>query len=91
MPNWVIALLIQLAIKFGIPWIVKMLPNISPDILKIIEELLNGIKGVAEDKKELKRSAIKKVGKCYGVACEPSLKEASNAKGHKHSKNKAQA
>ena len=55
MPAWLIQLLISLAIKIGLPALIKYIPQIPSEVVQIIEELLNNLK-----KPDVSNSAAKK-------------------------------
>jgi len=58
MPAWLIQLLVSLAIKFGIPWLVTKLPWIPTEVVSIINELLENLKDP-----KVSDSAAKKMAK----------------------------
>lgn len=69
MPAWLIALLVKMALSFGLPWLEKRFPALAP----IIEEILKVIGG-APTSAEL-HSAVQHYEKaCSGVGCPPDLK-----------------
>lgn len=70
MPVWLIQILITLAIKFGLPWILKKFPSIPPEVIKIIEELIQKLEGHKEEQKALVAEAKKKALQvCTGPDC----------------------
>lgn len=75
MPSWLVQLLVGLAIKIGVPALVKYFPKIPSEIIAVINELLDALKKPETDKAEAKRSAIRKVKECSGVACKSELKK----------------
>lgn len=76
-PSWVYFLL-QIAIKIGSPYILSWAKNVLknyPAVVKIIEDLINGIKSPDVDTKEARRNAADKLkNHCNGVACESETK-----------------
>lgn len=56
MPTWLLNLLIQLAIKIGVPALIKYFPKVPAEIIVIINELLDSLK-----KPDVSNSAAKKV------------------------------
>lgn len=68
MPAWIITLLVSMAIKLGLPYLIKKLPWLPADVWGIIEEILKHIQG-AEDK----AAAVEKIGAavrgCTGTGC----------------------
>lgn len=69
MPAWLIQLIITLAVKFGLPWILKKFPGIPPEVMKVIEELLGNLATHKEEKAKLVAEAKEKVAACYGPEC----------------------
>lgn len=73
MPPWLISLAATLAIKFGIPWVIKMWPGIPQQVIDIINELLGKLKNPAESNSAAKKLAIVKIKECTGTGCPPKL------------------
>lgn len=57
MPAWLIKTLIGLAVRFGLPWVLKHFPGIPEAVRKIIEQLLEALAG--EPSRERKRELVK--------------------------------
>lgn len=68
MPAWIINLLVTLAIKLGLPWVIKKLPWIPAEVINIIEELLGDLKSPEKSNSASKKVAIRKV-KAYCANC----------------------
>lgn len=73
MPGWLISLLATLAIKFGIPWIIKKWPGIPQQVIDIINELLSKLNDPNQSNSAAKKVAIFKIKECTGVGCPPKL------------------
>lgn len=73
MPVWIIQLLISLAVKFGLPFVLRLIakkfPGVPTELGSIIEELLKNLGKAKEDKKEAVRTAKLRVAECYGPTC----------------------
>lgn len=71
-------MLISMALKFGLAWIVSKFPDLFkrfPALLKIIEDLLKSITD-GTPKKEAHAIAKERIKKeCFGVGCELDLKD----------------
>lgn len=69
MPAWLIALLVKMALSFGLPWLEKRFPALAP----IIEEILKVIGGAAPS--PAIQSTVEHYKKaCDGVGCSSDLK-----------------
>ncbi len=73
MPIWLVNLLAQLAIQFGIPYLLKVIPGIPPAVIEIIEELLKKLQDPKVSNSSARKSAIHKIKKCT-VGCPPETK-----------------
>lgn len=73
MPQWLLSLLIKLALSVGLPAAMKYVPGISGEVWKIIEEILRHILE-AEDKPQAVRNLRAKVKECTGAGCPVDLK-----------------
>jgi hypothetical protein len=78
MPSFLIGIIVNLAIRFGMAALVKRFPGIPPEVIAVIEQLLKILStpGLSrEQKKEAEKKAKKRVKDvCNGVACETDLK-----------------
>lgn len=63
MPSWLIQLLVGLAIKVGIPYLVKLLPGIPPEVIQVIEELIKQLQGANQTKQAAKQDAHQRIRK----------------------------
>lgn len=73
MPGFLLSIIINLAIKFGLAFIFKRFPGIPEEIKEMIREFLEALKGAKtkEEKAALKAEVQAKVKKhCTGSACE---------------------
>jgi hypothetical protein len=77
MPAWLISLLVSLAVKVGVPILIKKLPWIPKEVVDIITKLIEDLEKAPtpESKKEAKALALKQVrAHCSGVACPTDTK-----------------
>lgn len=73
MPFWVL-ILIRLAIKLGLPWLITKFPWIPKEIIAIIEKLIGEIKTAKYEQKNTVRAAKRRaLDRCAGVACPTDL------------------
>lgn len=71
MPIWLIQLIVTLAVKFGVPFILKRFPSIPAEVIKIIEELIAKLTDQKAEKQVLIAEAKQKVKAiCEGPHCE---------------------
>lgn len=76
MPAWLIQIIVTLAIKFGVPYIVKLFPKIPDQVIDIIDTLLEQLKDPNVSDSSAKKTALYSIkAHCEGVACPPSPKE----------------
>lgn len=79
MPAWLITFLISAAIRLGLAWLVKHFPGLPPEIVKIIEELLqilgdsNASRQEKQSAKDAARQKIKDA--CSGTGCPTEIKK----------------
>lgn len=71
MPAWILNLLIQLAIKVGVPALVKYFPKIPSEIIAIINELIDALKQPEVSNSAAKKSAMAKVRSQLQVSPQP--------------------
>ncbi len=69
MPAWIIQLIVTLAVRLGLPWVLKKFPGIPAEVQKVIEELLENLTQHKSEKKVLVSEAKKKISACYGDTC----------------------
>lgn len=69
MPAWLIQIIVTLAIKFGIPFILKRFPGIPPEVIKIIEDLISKLTQHSEQKSIIVGQAKADLRKCIGDSC----------------------
>lgn len=58
MPTWLIPIIVNLAIKLGVPALVKWLPWIPQAVLDAITELLNNLKDPSVSNSAAKKTAM---------------------------------
>lgn len=69
MPAWIIQLIVSLAVRLGLPWVLKRFPFIPAEVQKIIEELVKNLTEHKSEKKVLVSKAKQKISACYGDTC----------------------
>ena len=70
MPSWLLNLLVSLAIKVGMPYLLKYLPWIPQEVMVIIEKLLNDLQKPDTSNSMAKKAALRDVKQyCSGVGC----------------------
>lgn len=71
MPFWV-SLLIQLALKYGLPWLES---HVSPAIAALIEEILKHLKSLPPESQGKAVTELHEIVKkhCSGIGCAPDL------------------
>lgn len=70
MPVWLINILISLAIKFGVPWLMAKFPLISPAVQQIIDGLLSDLQSHSQQKAQIVSGAKEQIRKvCSGTTC----------------------
>lgn len=75
MPAWLISLLLSLALKLGLPWLLQKFPWIPAEIAQIIQDLIDKINGLKAEKKELVLNAHKEIKRaCEGPLCPTDTK-----------------
>lgn len=74
MPVWMINLLISLAVKWGLPWLLAKFPLLPPWLEQIIEKIIEDLKQENADKKQIIKEAHNQVRQaCSGSACPTDL------------------
>lgn len=74
MPAFLLDLLISLALKFGVPWLLSKFPFLPSNLKDILQQLIDDVKKSKDEHKEAvadarseAKSRIKK--ECFGVGC----------------------
>lgn len=75
MPIWLINLLISLAIKLGLPYLMEKFPNLPKSIWDLIAELLKHIHGAQDKVAEVAKARLILREHCYGPGCPTDLKK----------------
>jgi hypothetical protein len=77
MPAWLISLLVSLAVKLGVPWLLRRFPGLPAWLVEILEELLGKLKDAKQDKHDAVREAKEKIHQqCNGqVGCPADTKD----------------
>lgn len=68
MPFW-LTIIINLALRFGVPWLLKKFPFLPPNIREIIEKLIGDLDVKKAEKKELVAKAKAEIKACTGPNC----------------------
>lgn len=71
MPSWLISLLVNLAIKIGFPYLIKLIPGIPQAILDIIQKLLEELQKPQVSNSAAKKTAIASIRKELQVSPQP--------------------
>lgn len=70
MPAIIVQILITLALKFGLPWILTKFPGIPASVIQIIEKLIEDLQNHKMAKKELLDQAKEKALNACKGSCE---------------------
>lgn len=73
MPTWILHMLIDLAVKLGLPYLMKRFNWLPAEIWVVIEDILAHVKN-AQDPYGATADIHAKVKECIGVACSTDLK-----------------
>lgn len=68
MPNWIINMLVNLAVKIGLPWLMKKFPGLPSEVWALIEGILSYIHA-ADDKSQALAQVKAAVKVCEGISC----------------------
>lgn len=75
MPAFIINLVLQLVLKFGIPWLLDWLKKRFPwlpipeQIVPVLQDYIRDVKEAKITKQMARRRAHTRLRECYGVAC----------------------
>lgn len=72
MPSWMIELLVNLAMQFGIPWLTEKFKWVPTEFWQVVKDILKYVQA-ADDKKEAVKTVRSQLG-CVGIGCPPDLK-----------------
>lgn len=79
MPSWLLDVILNLVLRFGIPYLISWLRRVAPwlpldkiwpAIEAYLKDLESGVHHV-----EAKSTAKEKIKECYGVGCKTEVKE----------------
>lgn len=73
MPVWLIELLISLALKFGLPYLIKAFPSLPKEVWEVVETILKAVQS-AENPQDKAKEIRTAVNQCTGVGCPPETK-----------------
>ncbi len=68
MPFWLV-ILINMALRFGVPWLLKRFPFLPPNIREIIEKLIGDLDVKKAEKRDLVAKAKADIKACVGPNC----------------------
>lgn len=68
MPQWLITLLVKLAVAVGIPYLAKKFPNLPKEVWDMIEQIIKFI-NASPDPAAATRTIQEKVNECTGPQC----------------------
>lgn len=71
MPFWV-SILVTLALKFGLPWLLKRFPWIPVEVREIVEDAVKKVNELKRAKEEAIQGARERAKECYGTGCPPN-------------------
>ena len=74
MPNWLLQIIVTLAIRVGVPELVKLFPKIPQEVIDIINKLLDALNNPTVSNSSAKKMAISQV-RDYVVGQAPDTKE----------------
>jgi hypothetical protein len=78
MPGWILSLIISFALRLGLAWLIKRFPNLPPEILDLLEDLISKKQDPrlsTEEKKQAEAETRKKIKEvCTGVGCPSDTK-----------------
>lgn len=69
MPAWLIQLIVTLALQFGLPFVQKLFPKLPPEVIALIQALIEKLLGHKEEKKTLIQDTKKQIAACFGDNC----------------------
>jgi len=72
MPQWLINLLLKLAVSWGLPALAKAFPWLPKEVIDLIVAIIEGLKK-SEQPVETLREVKRAVSQCNGIACAPDL------------------
>lgn len=75
MPVWLINILVNIAIKVGLPWVVQKFPKLPQEIVDIISELLEQLKNPNISNSVANKQAIARVNEFCTSGCEAKIKK----------------
>lgn len=74
MPGWLINIIVTIAVKVGLPWVIKKFPGIPQEILAVIVQLIEDLNNPGKSNSISKKVALNRVSKLCTVGCENKLK-----------------
>jgi len=74
MPGWLINIIVTIAVKVGLPWVIKKFPGIPQEILAVIVQLIEDLNNPGKSNSVSRKVALSRVSKLCTVGCENKLK-----------------
>lgn len=75
MPAWLLQILITIAIKIGVPALLKYFPGVPQQVVDIINQLLDSLKDPKQSNSAAKKIAISSVKDFCTTGCESDTKQ----------------
>lgn len=78
MPGWLLTLILQVVVKFGLPALITAVMNYSktPAEVKIIlQKLLDALENPTVSNSAARKTAVAELKECVGVACQVDPKK----------------
>lgn len=75
MPTWLINIIVTLAVKVGLPWVVQKFPKMPQEIIDIISQLLEQLKNPTVSNSVAKKQALTRVKEFCTAGCEATTKK----------------
>ena len=72
MPSWLLKILIELAMKVGIPFLVEHFKFVPANVWQIIKDIISHIDGAPDKERAVKE--IRAQLQCNGIGCPPKTK-----------------
>lgn len=80
MPRWLISIVLNLVLKFGIPKLLEWLKErwglrVSEEVITVLSDYEKDMKEAKISKREAKKRAKERLRHCVGTACPTDLKK----------------
>ncbi len=74
MPGWLINIIVTIAVKVGLPWVIKKFPGIPQEILAVIVQLIEDLNNPGKSNSVSRKVALSRVSELCTVGCDNKLK-----------------